>query len=236
MFHQRNWLGALSLAGLISAGAPLAAQSPTEGVARVSDKAPATTVSTSSGGGYIEGDCPTCRTHGRHGCKHGLFCDHYCSHSPDHGYSIPQKYPIHRRGVQYQTMFPNQWYGMPGSGFQAAPMVYMPTDTTQLGYYYQHAPSWQPDPSRLPAKPIPAQWHYLAGTAYASQWRDGPATCLHGLRGNCPHCMYGGEVITTPAPTNGAPSPTPLPSNETPPAPVPPSDSVRSDTIRRAGF
>lgn len=231
MFQHRNWLGALALAGLLTAGAPLAAQNPTEGIARVSDRAPTTTVSS---GAYAQGDCPTCRSGCQHGCRHGHFCDHYCSHSPDHGYSIPQKYPIHRRGVQYQHLFPNAWYGMPGSSFQAAPMVYMPTDTTQLGYYYQHAPSWQPDPSRLPARPIPSQMHYLAGTAYASQWRDGPASCLHGFRGNCPHCMHGGEVITTPAPSNNAPSPTPL--NETPPAPVPSSDSVQSDSIRRAGF
>src|SRR5690606_22022975 len=37
--------------------------------------------------------------------------------------------------------------------------VYMPTDTTQLGYYYQHVPYWLPRPNAVPPAPRPADWH-----------------------------------------------------------------------------
>ena len=34
-------------------------------------------------------------------------------------------------------------------------MVYQPTDTTQLGFYYQSVPRWQYRPEMLPAAPRP---------------------------------------------------------------------------------
>lgn len=105
-------------------------------------------------GNCPSGQCPYCR--GGH-CK---FCEHYCKHSPGYGYTPPAKYPLLRRGVQYNTYFPAQWYGAGGEFVQSsAPMVYQPTDTTQLGFYYKHAPFWQPYPNPLPERPIPAQWH-----------------------------------------------------------------------------
>lgn len=237
MFHQRNWLGALALTGLMSVSGSLMAQDGSEGIARISDRAPVTTGGEVYQGGY-GGDCygDNCQHgHGRRG--HGLFCDHYCSHSPDYGYSIPQKYPIHRRGVQYQNLFPAQWHGMPQTGTAnvSYPMVYTPTDTTQLGFYYQHVPFWQPDPSRIPAKPIPAQWHYLAGPVSASNWSG----CIHGhRRGACPQCQYGDATYGSPVPSTNGVSPTPLPSgSEMPPAPAPvPPSSVSNEVIRRAGY
>jgi hypothetical protein len=41
----------------------------------------------------------------------------------------------------------------------SAQQVYMPTDTTQLGFYYQHAPRWLPAPGMIPAAPNPNDWH-----------------------------------------------------------------------------
>ena len=35
----------------------------------------------------------------------------------------------------------------------------MPTDTTQLGYYYQHAPTWHAYPGMIPPVPRPVDWH-----------------------------------------------------------------------------
>ncbi|GAB4148669.1 MAG: hypothetical protein Tsb009_22580 [Planctomycetaceae bacterium] len=86
-----------------------------------------------------------------------------CSHSPDHGWGYPQKYPIQRIPVTYRRYWPNRWYGQPGYGpsknAPRYPTVYMPTDTTQLGYYYQRVPQWRPNPAMLPPIPRPSQWH-----------------------------------------------------------------------------
>jgi hypothetical protein len=139
-----------------------------------------------TGNGYQVGGCPTgnCPTGGcptgncprgcRGGCFQGKFGEYYCKHSPDYGYSPPAKYPLQRRGVQYQNRFPTQWYGA-GADYSGsyAPMVYQPTDTTQLGYKYQHVPFWQPMPNRLPPRPIPAQWNITAPSVQASRYTNG---------------------------------------------------------------
>lgn len=128
------------------------------------------------GGGYGRGNCYGRR--GGHACPFG---EHYCKHSPDYGYSPPAKYPLQRRGVEYSYYYPSKWYGAGGENFQypQAPMVYQPTDTTQLGFYYQHVPFWQPQPDRLPARPIPAQWHIVAPPVSASRF-CGPNGCYAG--------------------------------------------------------
>ena len=183
------------------------------------------------------GGCPICGGSGCDSCgkqKCKLFGEHYCSHSPDHGYSIPGKWPIQRRGVQYQQLFPNAYYsvysGAPGA--VAAPQVYMPTDTTQLGYYYQHVPFWQPHPNPLPQRPVPAQWHSYAPVVYASQY--GQVYSKHGMNG-----YYEGEVIydsTSPTTSPGS-SPTelqPVPDDKLPPQPV--KESAVPLPIQRAGY
>ncbi len=46
----------------------------------------------------------------------------------------------------------------------------MPTDTTQLGYYYQKVPTWVPVPGMIPPPPQPEEWHHYGSTdatAYA---------------------------------------------------------------------
>ena len=124
-----------------------------------------------------QGNCPQGgggRCRGGHGSLHGVFSDHYCKHSPDYGYSPPSKYPLHRRGVEYDRYYPAQWYGAGADYTQStAPMVYQPTDTTQMGFYYQHTPFWQPQPDRLPERPIPAQWHITPPAVQASRYCNG---------------------------------------------------------------
>ena len=45
--------------------------------------------------------------------------------------------PVERDAVRYYTYWPAKWYGEPGWRLAPSfPMVYMPTDTTQLGVYY----------------------------------------------------------------------------------------------------
>ena len=154
--------------------------------------------------GYASGGCPHCHGRGCHGCLGGgMFREHMCHHSPDHGYSPPAKYPLHRRGVEYTNYYPQHWYGTgPGLPSQA-PMVYAPTDTTQLGFYYQHVPFWQPQPNRLPERPIPAQWHILAPTVSASGFCRGG----HFGRGNCQNGYCQGDYGTVyGTPVNSSPT------------------------------
>ncbi|HEY0982809.1 MULTISPECIES: hypothetical protein [unclassified Schlesneria] len=182
--------------------------------------------------GYIDGSCPTGNCppggacppgHHCHGCLHGKFGEHYCKHSPDYGYSPPAKYPLQRRGVEYKHYFPAQWYGAGADYSQStAPMVYQPTDTTQLGYKYQHVPFWQPDPSRLPPRPVPAQWHIHAPAVQASrfcngQWAGymGPYTGghfgHHGHFGHGVNSYYTNGAIDGNCPPNTVPSAVPQP-------------------------
>ena len=178
------------------------------------------------------GYCPSCRG----GCLHGHFGEHYCKHSPDYGYAPPTKYPLHRRGVEYTHYYPQKWYGAGADYSQSpAPMVYQPTDTTQLGYYYQHVPFWQPMPNRLPPRPIPAQWHTTPPAISASRYCNGyfpgqlgPYTGLSGLhRGHNAgsYVTVDGMNGSCPPNNNTAPmtSPQPLPGGS---EIVPPIQSV----------
>jgi len=216
------------------------------------------------GGAYIDG-CPECYADCPSGhCHHGhchfcqkLFREHYCKHSADHGFSIPERNPIYRRGVQYNQYFPSSWYGTPGGGIAAGqvyPTVYQPTDTTQLGYSYQHVPFWMPNPNALPARPIPSQWHVMTPPAQPLLSYQDPGYYghhgwghhkrgRHGGRGEF-YCPPGDGWVESPAmmpsamPTTAQPVPQ---SSNPPPAPipdaaVPKNDSAQTQPIRRAGF
>ena len=248
-----NWMVAASMAAMsFAVSAARAQDSSTPGIVRISDSRPRAAVQTASfhghhqgmvSGGYGDcptGNCPNGYCHTGHG--HGCFQEHYCKKSPDYGYSPPAKYPLHRRGVEYNTYFPNQWYGLPGGGLAGGyPMVYQPTDTTQLGFYYQHVPYWQPNPNMLPQRPVPAQWHVVAPPYNANLFgnRRG-APCATGA--NC--LIESGTVMPIqngiPAPEEnmrGAPSPLqPAPEAGLPPSPREIQNTVESEHIRRAAF
>lgn len=77
---------------------------------------------------------------------------------------LPSIHPVRRDPVYYQRYWPRRWYGTPGGGIAAdaprAPVIYLPTDTTQMGYYYQRTPQWQPRPGAIPtAAPNPFLLH-----------------------------------------------------------------------------
>ncbi|MEX0703237.1 MAG: hypothetical protein WD069_14180 [Planctomycetales bacterium] len=86
------------------------------------------------------------------------------TYPPDYGFSRPVKQPIYRLPVNYTNYWPNYWYGLPRlAGAQPAavyPQIAMPTDTTQLGSYYQRVPQWMPTPGMIPPDPWPP--HYVA--------------------------------------------------------------------------
>lgn len=84
-----------------------------------------------------------------------------CTLPPDYGFVPPSGMPfIERAPVEYTRYWPNQWYGTPGMNYsqEQFPMVYMPTDTTQLGYTYQYVPRWRPNPNMLPPAPNVEEW------------------------------------------------------------------------------
>src|SRR5690606_14167039 len=96
----------------------------------------------------------------------------------------------------------------------------MPTDTTQLGYYYQRAPQWMPTPGMIPPPPWPSnytareapfgveptvypmsqlEYHHriLRSNNYGYPWPQGyphgPVYTPMGYAGpNGPSAMYGG--------------------------------------------
>jgi hypothetical protein len=77
----------------------------------------------------------------------------------------PIRNPIDRVPVQYARYWPTSYYtgaSDPNAQYaQALPVVYQPTDTTQLGFTYQRVPQWQPRPNAIPSAPWPPTWHYV---------------------------------------------------------------------------
>ena len=146
----------------------------------------------SSGYGGYGGSCQTgscqsgsCQHCGGGGCGHcGQHTHHLgnllgyldpngpCMHSPDYGWQEPAKVRMWNRSVAYRKQFPDAWTGQQGAtGSGPRPMqVGMPTDTTQLGYYYQQVPTWRPNPAMLPPVPQPGQYHrYPQGNGNCGQ-------------------------------------------------------------------
>jgi hypothetical protein len=92
-------------------------------------------------------------------------CSTTCSYSPMHGFTPPSKRPYFRQPISYQHNYPANWVGGTPSGHHGhRPVIYTPTDTTQLGYYYQKVPTWVPVPGMTPPAPQPAEWHYYGST------------------------------------------------------------------------
>ncbi|MEX0716857.1 MAG: hypothetical protein WD066_09730 [Planctomycetaceae bacterium] len=88
------------------------------------------------------------------------------TYPPDYGFTRPVKVPIHRIPVNYTNYYPTYWHGQPvpaGATAPVFPQIAMPTDTTQLGYYYQRVPQWMPTPGMIPPPPFPP--HYTAREA-----------------------------------------------------------------------
>lgn len=131
------------------------------------------------------------------------------TYSPGHGFRRPEVVHIQRSPVEYRRYWPSKWYGEPGSGIDnrfVYPMVYTPTDTTQLGYYYQRVPTWRPNPAMIPPRPWPSQWH---------RREVGPMGMGYGT--------YNNVISTEPVP---ATSPAPMPAAPQQVTPTVPSQPV----------
>jgi hypothetical protein len=104
-------------------------------------------------------------------------------YNPAAGFRPPETVAIDRDAVIYYRYWPARWYGQ--AGFRLAPsfpMVYMPTDTTQLGVYYARVPQWLPNPAMYPRPPRPDEWNRrvtrpdLAGGGNCYAAESGPST------------------------------------------------------------
>ena len=161
----------------------------------------------------------------------------YYTVAPDYGWSPPGKWAIHRDAPVYQKYVPDQWYGTgrtPQRGAPAYPVVAQPTDTTQLGYYYQTVPQWQPNPGMLPPPPNPRTWHrreYEVGP-------DGTSTRWVPLVNAWVPIQQLPQAAPTPAKPD--PQPMPVPVEPQKAAPPPPEAAVQTEiqpeTIQRTGF
>ena len=171
-------ISSYAAAAIALAALTAGAQAANPGSVRITDRASAAVnVSPASYGSYTGapvgsyGDCNECPP-GHGCCMHGcnpLACAHCLATYPCHRLSdalhsyigvtqsLAQADGIYRLPVHYQRFWPTHWYGQPGAVYAPTfPMVYMPTDTTQLGFYYQRVPYWQPRPAMLSAAGIAA--------------------------------------------------------------------------------
>lgn len=101
---------------------------------------------------------------------------------PDSGWAPPARVPMTRSGGAYSANWSNGFSGGYGPG---APMVYQPTDTTQLGYSYGNVPTWRPSPGMIPPVPNPSNFHN----------RICPPSRCGGCSTSCGGCMSYGNVI-----------------------------------------
>ena len=136
-------------------------------------------------------------------------CSTACTHSPSHGFRPPTKQPYSAMPVSYQHNYPACWNGGVASGYHGhRPAVYMPTDTTQLGYYYQRVPFWTPRPGMIPPPMQPAEWHqygnprgYAHGNqyGYAGEYCPQNGTVIEGVEVN-----NTSEIALTPPAASGS--------------------------------
>ena len=145
-------------------------------------------------------------------------------YNPARGFRPPTTVHVEREAIMYYNYWPAKWYGQPGWNLAPSyPMVYMPTDTTQLGVYYARVPQWQPNPRMYPRPPRPDEWNRRVSYAdgYGGGACAGSATPVaYGATSPTPDSM--GTPVVSPTPA-GQPAPLqtiqPAPQMAPPPAP-----------------
>ncbi|MES2792048.1 MAG: hypothetical protein V4719_20705 [Planctomycetota bacterium] len=150
-------------------------------------------------GGNYGGGCPNGHCFG----GGGLF-GHGCRHGSASGYAWvrpPATWGLSRTPNTYRYYWNTQLAGIPSQGGQQFPMVYQPTDTTQMGFYYQSVPRWQYRPEMLPPAPTP-NWPLGMNSAYGGGYGGTYGAGYGGGYGS-------GAPVSSPtyAPTNAQPIP-----------------------------
>jgi hypothetical protein len=155
--------------------------------------------------------------------------------SPGPEWNRPIRRPLYRVPVTYARYWPTSYYtGVydPRAIYsQPLPMVYMPTDTTQLGFTHQRVPQWLPRPNAIPGPPWPPQWHHVmpvggygeGGLGYDAYGYGGYPSAGYGATGTygeyCPPGSVSDSNSTTP-PAVINPESTPMETGQ--PAPIAP--------------
>jgi len=198
----------------------------------------------------LHGGCDTCWDHKCPGGK-GIWTipavrwvldpDYYAV-APDHGWEVPGKAPLVRRYSTYSRFHPENWYGAGNGGRAAArrryPVIGQPTDTAQMGYSYQHVPTWQPQPAAIPGKPDPRNWHWRPNQVN----KDGVRTRWVRLVDVwVPLDQIPGRTAPQPVPEPMPENAAPVPAPETAPQPAPGEPRALNEpadgpAIRRAVF
>jgi len=164
-----------------------------------------------------------------------------CYFNPTRGFQPYAAAPVYRDAVVYYRYWPDKWYGDPSFNLRPMfPQVYMPTDTTQQGFYYARVPQWMPNPNMYPPKPRPEDWHRHVIYAGAGGGSCGPVAGV---------AVGAGAVTTSPV---GGPAPGPSgdpgqskswqtvpsapysPPPAAAPAPLPPSAMMQNGGVQPA--
>jgi hypothetical protein len=213
-----------------------------------------------NGFGYHNGRCSHYGAAGANGGRHGYggnphyshcgighllnHCSpyHRCHYPPDHGWAPPAQRPIRPYSAAYTRMFPAAWTGE-NLGIDPNfrhPMVYMPTDTTQLGYYYQHVPFWRPRANMIPEVPHPEEWHTPDTGVVFTGFEDAATAALRGCPADgvisdgsgVPYEQ--GHVIESPAeiqPHDASPVPMLEENPSVPYSPIPSSEPIQPQMV-----
>jgi hypothetical protein len=151
------------------------------------------------------------------GCLHGHLwggCQH-CRNGFVQGNAFvrpPAVWPVASSSNTYQNYWSPSLTGTAPVPSPVYPMIYHPTDTTQLGFSYKHVPHWGYRSQMLPAAPIP-NWELGQHTVYGDVGVSGYAgTTLTPVPGNSP-------VNTSPV-TPAAPQLQPVAPVNVPPPPA----------------
>ncbi len=148
------------------------------------------------GGNCNNGSCSTCNGGGLFGCgcHHGL--------AGGNGWVRPPAvWGLARTPNMYNYYWTAQLAGQPTAPGPVYPMVYQPTDTSQMGFYYQSVPRWYYRPSMLPPAPAP-YWPLGMNTAYGAGY-----TGFDGNYANGGPVAAPGTAPVAPAPVVAPPPP-----------------------------
>jgi hypothetical protein len=132
----------------------------TDRPAPVPDPGPAAAPATP--GAPVAGAASGAPCDGAAGCNGAAACNGGggCWFNPTRGFQPYASAPVYREAIVYYRYWPDKWYGDPSFNLRPMfPQVYMPTDTTQLGFYYARVPQWMPNSNMYPPTPRASDWH-----------------------------------------------------------------------------
>jgi hypothetical protein len=164
-------------------------------------------------------------------------------YNPTEGFRPYAGAPVYREAIAYQRYWPDKWYGEPGFNLRPMfPQVYMPTDTTQQGFYYARVPQWMPNPNMYPPAPRPEDWHrhvvYAAGGGACGGVGAGVSVGA-GTDGGTPTLAPGQPTPAQPMPPQPPAGPpaslgNPAAQPVAPPQAMPPSAAIQQDSVQPA--